>query len=240
MNTKIWKNFGSKTCIVLVFGCLITGCGFGCIANRGARVQAQPSVAVWTNFKTDKELSPVEIGQVLELAKEVGIDKPDEIGTFVYLPAGGTGIYVRGDEKVDGRNIHFDRVTIQKVGWVNSTPGDNRKWVGDFWCDEDKYSTYQRIYDFRQESIRVTLGDGVDVGMADAAIAQIAANKIRFTDEVKERYELLIGSAKPTGIYLNNFGSNYVMRFDAPRDWRLLFKFENGEVVPVNVFRETN
>jgi len=108
--------------------------------------------------------------------------------------------------------------------------------VGDFWCDEEKYTTYQRIYNYKGESIRITIGDGVDVGMADAAIAQIAENKIRFGNGVKERYERYIGSAKPTGIFLNNPGSSYVMRFDTPRDWRILFKTEKGEVVLLNVF----
>lgn len=213
-------------------------CGSFVVLWGGASCSAaEPPKAIKTDFAAGANLLPSELKQVVALAKQSGMVDVAEVSTFHYVPGGGRGISVKSTERVDGRNTSFDTVTIHKSGWNTSSPskdGVNRD--GNFWCDRDsKHTTVLRSYEFNQQPVRIVIGRGVDIALADKVIPLIGTNKVIIhNDSVRRRFEDLADS-KPQAIYKRDF-EGYEVRFgEAPSQRSLKFLFENGQVIITGV-----
>jgi hypothetical protein len=177
--------------------------------------------------------------QVLLLAKRCGVSEPGEVSTFDYLPGGGMGVQVKSVERVQGRDIAVDEMTIGRLGWTDLTPGKDAQRVGKFWAGpSDKFTRHLRVYEFRGKRIRVIIGDGVSTELADKIIPLIAAKKVRFGTKndgfrIDSRdMEEMIG-LKPRGLSKQHDGALW-LHFEDTMD-ALQFRFEKGEVIAEQV-----
>jgi hypothetical protein len=189
--------------------------------------QAQLSSTIKTNFTSDALLAPEELNQVLALAKECGITNPAEVRTFHYLPAGGIGISVQSADRIEGRNTYFDTLTIRKSGWTEK-PTRIAKSVGEFWQQGEKSTTHLRSYPFKGDTIRLSIGEGIDLAFADQVMSLLAEKKLRFKSEsVRHDFEAL-GEFKPGSI--GSDGDKQYRIFLAGLRY-VVFTVENGEVL---------
>ena len=194
------------------------------------------SPRITTNFIAEARLTHSEVKQVLELAKTCGIDTPSEVSTFHYLPSVAKGISVKSVERVDGRNISFDTVTISKKGWYEGEPQKGSKRVGDFWANADaKYSTLLRRYEFKKTPIQISIDKGVDVAFADKVIPLIDAKKVRFESDWGRREFEDLKDSKPVAIYRSYSDKGYELRFNEPFMRAIMFDWKGGQVVVTGV-----
>lgn len=213
-------------------------CGSFVVLWSGASCSAaEPPKAVKTDFAAGANLLPSELKQVVALAKQGGMADVAEVSTFHYVPGGGRGIRVKSAERVDDRNISFDSVAIHKSGWDSSSPSkDGVPRDGNFWCDADgKYTTLLRSYEFNKQAVKIEIGRGVDIAIADKVIPLIIANQgLIHNDSVRRQFEALVNS-KPQAIYKGGL-DGYELRFgEAPSQRSLKFRFDNGQVIITGV-----
>ena len=153
-------------------------------ATTGGQSQPDKAPPVKTTFVADAELSAQEVSEVVSLARQCGISEPGEVVTFNWLPGGGKGISVKSVERLKGADIAYDEITIAKAEWGNIGVSGKGKQVGTFWADpSDKYTPHIRLHDFRGEQIRVSIGKGITVELADQVIPQLGAGKVFFPPE---------------------------------------------------------
>jgi len=175
-----------KSNSILIFTSVLLLAAFGCLADQTDAVQpsGQKSTQIKTNFVKGAELNSVEINQVLMLARQSGIEDAAEVETFNYLPGGGRGISVKSKDHVDGRNIFYDTLLLSKNGWDGLEPDKTTKRLGNFCVRElGKYTTHLLTYEVKKNTIRIVIGEGVDIAFADKVIPLIASKKVRFAND---------------------------------------------------------
>lgn len=233
------KAMKGKTLVIVVScGLLYWDAGLSAdkTTNSGALLKADAKVpAVRTIFEKGASLTPRELGQALVLAKECGISEPGEVSTMYFIPGGGKGIHVKSTERISGRDIAVDELTIGKAGWTEMTPGKDAKRVGKLWAvPSDKYTRHLRVYDFRGERIRVQMSGGISAELADKVMALIAARQVRFRakDGVwnfdQEEMEKML-AAKPTALTKQGDGA-FWLHVEGTLN-ALQMRYEKGEVV---------
>lgn len=202
----------------------------GCLADQTNAVQPseqQPS-QINTNFVKGAELNSVEINQVLLLARQSGIEDAAEVTTFYYLPTRIRGIHVKSKERVDGRNISYDTVTLSKNEW-GAKPDQA---LEPFKVSDPKYTTHLRIYEINKKNIRIKIGEGITTTFADKIIPAIVSKNVRFeNDAAKDDFNRL-GDFTPDGIYRSDVNKGgYDLSLSEPSMYILRFILDNGEVV---------
>jgi len=179
-----------KSNSILIFTSVLLLSALGCLADQTNAVQPseqQPS-QIKTNFVKGAELNSVEIYQVLLLGRQSGIEDAAEVRTFYYLPTRNRGIHVTSKERVDGRNISYDTVTLSKNEW-GAKPDQT---LEPFKVRDPKYTTHLRTYEINKKTIRITIGEGITTTFADKALPAIISKKVRFeNDRAKDDFNRL-------------------------------------------------
>jgi hypothetical protein len=173
-----------RQCLVWSSVAVVAGV-FGCFASQTNDLKSvtQP-ISIKTKFVEGAKLSEAKVNQVVALAQQGGIKDATEADTFYFLPSVDKGISVKSKERVDGRNISYDTVYVNRLGWYSGSPGPKAKWLGDFWTDKsEKTTTLEREYQLNKKTDRIHISQGVDFALADKIITQIAAKKVHFPDE---------------------------------------------------------
>jgi hypothetical protein len=224
-----------KSNSILTFTSVLLLAAIGCLADQTNAVQPskqQPS-QIKTNFVKGAELNSVEINQVLTLARQSGIEDAAEVETFHYMPpAGGRGIRVKSKERVDGRNISYDTVTLSKNGW-GAKPD---KSLEPFKVRDPKYTTHLRTYEINKKIIRITIGEGITTTFADKALPAIISKKVRFENNAAKDDFNRLGDFTPRGIYKSDTEKlGYELFLSVPAMYILRFRLDNGEVAITGV-----
>ena len=204
-------------------------------ANTGGQNPPGKAHSVKTTFVDDGELTAQEVGEVVSLARECGINEPGEVETFNWLPAGGKGVSVKSVERFKGADITYDEITIAKTGWSEIGVGGKSKRVGAFWADpSDKFSAHLRLYAFRGDQIRVGIGDGITVELADQVISALAARKFRFPAESSfsdyMRQKMLEMTGRIPIAFSKWVDGTLLIHVEGTRHV-LQFRFEHGELL---------
>ena len=219
--------------IVLLVTLLMVMAAFGVLADQTNTVKAaRPNPSpVKTRFEAD-HLNRGELKQVLALAKQSGIEDAAEVETFSYMPAGGNAIRVKSKERVDGRNILYDDVVINKEGKPD-------KKFGIFQVSEPKYTWRLRTYKINQNTVRIDLMDGITADFTDKVMQLIVTKKVRFENDSVRRDFAKLGNFIPASIgqispnSMNKGG--YQMYLSQPPMHILMFRLDKGEVVITGV-----
>ena len=192
-----------------------------------------------THFATGAVLTAGELQQVLRLVNECGLGEPGEVSTFDWHPAGGRGIRVKSVERGGAREIQIDEITIGKVGWTDLEPPSDAKTVGEFWgAPSDKFTRLFRLYEFRGEVIRVEIGTGLTVELADRIVSLIELQVVRLASNTewsgydRDKIERMI-RGKPRALFrrpdgtvrLTVEGVTGVLEFEVDKDSVVVKRF---------------
>ncbi|MDB6068775.1 MAG: hypothetical protein JWR26_4983 [Pedosphaera sp.] len=223
------KFYLPRACILLA----LAGISFSCPAQTNTTKSTAPKPhTIETKFEKGAELSSEEINQVVALAKKCGIPEVESIKTFRYMPSGGRGIVAKSKERISGRNISFDSVYVERAGWAIGDPDAKAKQLGAFWAEAPYIRTSRlREYELNKKTVRVELGEGIDISLADQVIPMIANRQISFESEFFRSQFEHINVSKPASISKGLYGQGYEVRYDEPRMKAILFKVENGKIV---------
>ncbi len=206
------------------------------LAQTGQATSQVNLAGIRTNFISDAVLTTNEIRQVVELARISGIEKVDEVSTFHFFPSIETGIQVKSVDRVDGRNTSFDSILITRHGPDAEGP-ENEFWsVGEFRAFKTfKRTILLRKYEFRGAAVQISIGEGLDVAIADKVIPRIGAGIVRFKDVWLSREFDQLKTLKPTAIHKGYQGSGYELRFNGSEMRSLRFDWDDGRVVITGV-----
>ena len=225
-----------KSNSILIFNSVLLLWALGCLADQtnAGLPSAQLPSQIKTNFVKGAELNSVEINQVLTLARQNGIEDAAEVRTFYYLPTRNRGIHVKSKERVDGRNISYDTVTLSKNEW-GAKPDQALEPIK---VSDPKYTTYLRIYEINKKIIRITIGEGITTTIADKVIPAIVSKRVRFeNDRTKNEFNRL-GDVIPSSINKSDIDKGeYELFLSEPAMQILRFRLDNGEVVITGVSR---
>src|SRR5579871_735392 len=107
-----WALFGG------VASSLLAGC-LGQIAEQPGLTEGTMELppGIKTQFVEGASLTPAEVIQVLGLARKCGLTNAASLETFRYLPSRGHGICVKSQEKIDGRDVFYDTIYIDRRDW---------------------------------------------------------------------------------------------------------------------------
>jgi hypothetical protein len=201
-------------------------------ATNGVSIAGKTSIT--TDFVQDGKLTSGEISQVLKLARQCGLSNAVKITTFYHLPTVAKGISVKGEDFIQGSNTRFDTVYIDKIGW-NGKPDPTNNLIGNFGVNQ-KATTLLRSYELnKQQTIQVSIGEGVEIAVADKVMALFVAGELPFSShENKDELESTflrerLGKAKPKMIYKEESGQ-YAFCFDDYPITVFYFKYEKGKV----------
>src|SRR5882672_8966023 len=123
------------------------------------------------SYIRDATLNAGELQQVLSLAWQAGITNVGEVITGHGLPGLSKEITVKSKERLDGRNISYERIHVGKTGWTGFMKPAGARQSGDFWLDaSQKYATLERTYELGGTTRRIAIGKGVDAAFADKVI----------------------------------------------------------------------
>ena len=226
--------------VLLFLGVAVLGgakVGFAADQTKTSKQPVQEPKPVKTDLANGAYLSPSEVRQVVALAKKCGIADVGEVSTFHYLPVGGKGISVKSTERVDGRNVSYDRVEVHKTGWNSSTASSNKvKRDGNFWCNVGgKYTTLFRSYEFKTRTIKIQIGKGVDIALDDQIIGLFVQNKVQVDNDFNRRQFDELWITKPEGLFQRDSKRGYELRFEGYPVRSLLLEMENGRLVVTGV-----
>jgi hypothetical protein len=214
------------------------GAVFGALADQTNTVKtARPKTSpVKTSFVENAKLNSVELKQVLSLANQSGIQDATEVETFNYLPGGGRGISVKSKERVDGRNISYDTILVEKGGWRDGVPDKTAKHLGDFYIQYPKSTTLLRTYEIYKHTVRIVMDEGIPATLADQVMSAIVSKRVRFEDDGARRSFSTLEKIIPEAIYKSESNKGqYEIRLSEPAMHILMFNLDKGEVVITGV-----
>jgi hypothetical protein len=208
-----------------------------CPAQTNAPKVTQPLPAsLTTNFVKDAELSVAEVNQVVSLAVQCGIPDVDQIRTFHYLPGLARGISVKSKERRSGRSVSYDTVSLGHTGWNTLPPGAKAKRLGAFWVNEPYLrTTLLREFAISNKTVRVQIGENIDMALADKVIPLVVARKVRFENDSARRQFEELDLSEPASFDKSWSGDGYELDYDRPEMRDVLFKVENGEILITGV-----
>jgi hypothetical protein len=206
--------------------------------NQSASIPAPPTVR--TNFVKEAQLSDVEVKQVLELARKCGMADPAEVSTQFY-PPGGPRITVKSAERIDGRSTRFDTLFIQDGNdWEGITPDETIKQVGKFWAvASPKSTTHLRRYEFKGDTLQVSLGNNITAVEADKIIALFLSHTFIFTDGTVCEGDKLLKNFKPASLFKNGSSGEYEMYVNNPGSVYVQFIFPNQQIIITSISEVT-
>jgi len=146
-----------------------------------------------TNFVTNAALSTDDLDAVVKLAKQCGMSNVEEVDTFYYRPGTTScGVEVKSPELVNGREITFQTLIVNRDGWSYRTnPGGAQQIprVGSFWVyprvrPEDHKET---IFKVGNDTLRVTISDEIPIQTADKIVEAFGSGRIHFKDDTVKR-----------------------------------------------------
>ena len=180
-------------------------------------------------------LNAGELQQVLSLAWQAGITNVGEVSTAYGIPGLSKHITAKSRERVNGRSISYETISIHRPGWDGTKPAYGSKTAGDFWIDvSDKRTTLERTYELGGTTRRIRLSEGVDVAFADKVIPLIAAKKVRLKDDFTRIRFDRVDVLKPGNLRRSDFHHGYELWFYDRQDI-IMFDYEKGEVVITGV-----
>ncbi|HEV2693524.1 MAG TPA: hypothetical protein VG347_11560 [Verrucomicrobiae bacterium] len=223
-----------------------------CFADETPTGTAAPKTAmpaVKTDFAPGDQLNPQEIKQVLALAKQYGITNAGRISTIYSLPGGRKeGVSVQSTERVDGRNVRYETLHINKDGWSYFTRPTSAKHIGNFWIDADQKSWPTLLRSYRwtdQQPFQVSIGEGVAISIADKLVSLLSADKLPFSEKKKtsETESPNFTSSffekptdlKPESIYRDESKNSFKVEFRG--QFVFQYQFINGEFVYSGSYR---
>jgi hypothetical protein len=185
-----------------------------------------------TNFVADAVLKPEEIAAVVRLAKSCGVGQVAKVETFHYLPTVSRGILITSVERTNGRKITFDTVEVFREGWESrSTPPAQARSSGQFWVDVLQSPTVHELTTFitPQGTIRVDLGSGTPIDLADSIVTAFTSGRIRYSDEFIERQSRRADFLRPNWLRKTGEPNLYEISFSGGLN-RYKFMLVGGEV----------
>jgi len=235
------KQTGKLACIILMT-LLGTSFGFADQTRINKTVKVSNADTVKTNFVADGQLTRKEINQVLELARQCGVPQVSEVRTFHYLPTGRKGITVKSIECVDSRNTSFDSVYLSNTNWGSSFEfNKDVKLVGAFWFIGTKYRTLLRSYQWtNQQPFQVSIGEGVDVTIADKMVDLIITDKLPFAESKKEGSAIFTIPGKPKDLKPTSIGrgdSKDIYEVEFKTQLVFKYRFEKGEFIYIGGYK---
>jgi hypothetical protein len=226
--------------VLLLSGASWVATPLNCFAAEPAKPPKPPVQEpknIKTNFVAGVNLLPSELKLVVALAKQCGITNVAEVNTFHYQPGGGKGISVKSAERLEGRNTSYDSIEVHRIGWNSDVPtADEVRRDGNFWCEPKwKYTTLLRNYVFKKQTVKVEIGQGVDVPLADKIVALFEEKRVRIDNDFTRREFDELWKTKLEGLFQNDSKKGYELRFEGYPIRSLLLEFQNGQLVVTGV-----
>lgn len=206
------------------------------LANGRAaeRIETTNRAGIKLSYIPAAKLNAIELRQVLSLARQVGITNVGEVSTGYSLPTATRHVFVKSRERVNGRNIRHELVTIEKSGWGREDMPKQALRSGSFWVEpSSSYTVLERTYEIGGTRRRITVQEK-DIPVADIAIPLIAAKKVRINDSFgSSRFET-ISLLQPARLRKSNHTEGYELWLNGSQEI-IHFRIENGEVVITTV-----
>jgi hypothetical protein len=200
---------------------------------------ASGQVSIRTNFVADAVLRPEELAAVVGLAESCGVGQVASVESFHYLPSTSRGILVTSLERTNGRKVSFDTVEVFREGWAyKSKPADPAKTrsSGQFWVEAQRSPTAHELTTFStpRGTIRVELGSGVPIDVADGIVRAFTTGRIRYSDEFIPRRSKGADFMRPNWLRKSDEGNLYEASFSGSLN-RYQFTLVGDEVRIVSV-----
>ena len=168
-------------CCISVLGAAVSS--FAAEASTTEKVA--PAVSqLKASFAPEAALSPADLEQVATLTRQCGLRDVAELQTFYELPSRVRSIYVASSKQTVGRNISFECVYMERIGWHEGGAPPRSKKVGPFWVTKPyKSPVLLRGYQIADRQVQVQICDGIRTALADAVLTQLINHKVQFKDE---------------------------------------------------------
>ena len=194
----------------------------------------------------DTKLTKQEITQVVKLAKQNGITRPEEVSIFSFLPGGGKGIRVKSIESRDSRNTSFDTVDVYKIGWSVMETNSKTKLLGNFWANEEgrRHTVLRDYKSTNGTTFQVSIGNGVEFSAADKLVDSYLSGKL-FPARKNDKDGIIelvqfglddLKNAKPEVIRRVESEKCFEMGFDNYPTTVVKLRFEKDKIVIIETY----
>jgi hypothetical protein len=170
-----------------------------------------------TNFDPHAILSSRDMESVVKLANQCGVSRIAEVYTYNIHPSPHFGIGVKGVESIRGREVSFVTVLIDRETWMgrNKRPSDRPlKSIGEFWVGLGGVRTNKlTTFAVGNRTVRVQLGDGVAILIADRIVEAFAVGKVRYTDKTAKEKLKGVDLSNPSGLGIKSDTNRFSISF---------------------------
>lgn len=210
----------------------------------GQRIQTIESTnyaGIKLSYIPTAKLNAVELHQVLSLARQSGITNVESVSTVYGIPGPSRHVIVKSKERVDGRNVSYDTLSMDRKSWESGEKSGGILDPIDFKVEKSgKQAHFERSYELAGKLRRVAMSEK-DVAVADKVIPLIAAKKVRFENEANNtlfnstRHEFeQIDLSKPDVLSNGRSTEEYDLNFSESQQI-ISFRYKDGEVLIISI-----
>ena len=167
------------------------------------------SVVFGDDFKRDyvnlAKLTPEEEKTVIKLAYECGLkEQVYRISTHNMYPSPFKGIRIEGHEKIDGRQVTTQILSVSKSDWLEpgAKPRKGQIRIGNFWAGKP-YTQKKTILNVKGKKYSANSIQGLSPEECETILGSFLGAKFKLGPNVKAKEKLLkqIDWTKPSGFY---------------------------------------
>ena len=160
---------------------ILAFCLCACCARCSAAESSIISTNIQTHFVEHGILSAAEISNVVELARQCGLDQAASVNTYYFQPISidwNFGIEVKGREIESARRISWVTVDVYRH---ETSPDRKMKSLGKFWVADGEVRTNEfASFIVSNRTIRVKMPRTLALDTADKILKAFATRKIRY------------------------------------------------------------
>jgi hypothetical protein len=211
---------------------------------NGVASFAQPSgnAHINTNFFRGPALTAQEVGTVIELARQCGLEQPESVADVRILPnlkSVPRSLIVTSAERVDGRKATRYSVRIGGTNWSRASLGSETKRLGGFYVNPPYLRTNElSLVRYGTNVARMVVAADIPLQLADTIVEKFVRRDVQLSNEQLKSEWSSIDVSEPTALSRDRVTGAFRIYFGSPYREEVVFKWIGDRVTIIYISGE--